>query len=164
MMLTKRPDPKQWTQEPLCDRWPSKPAHWLKGAEQRWIALRPRWIGCEWRQGRAFFKALQQHLRGDLDAEAAGVGFAGGEGAVFPELVAAVAPAAGDVGFAGDHGADAVVHRLGHPVVNLAALGLDPDLFKNVNPEAFVARICFVMKRLDLLKDHRLSVVLSAEA
>ena len=53
-------------------------------------------------------------------------------------------------------GADAVVHRLGHPVVHLASLGLDPDLFKNVNPEAFVAGICFVMSRLDFLKDHRL--------
>ena len=31
--LTKRTDPKQWTQEQLCDRWPSKPAHWLEGAE-----------------------------------------------------------------------------------------------------------------------------------
>ena len=57
---------------------------------------------------------------------------------------------------AGDHGADAVVHRLGHPVVHLAALGLDPDLFKNVNPEAFLAGICFLIQRLDLLKDHRL--------
>ena len=64
--------------------------------------------------------------------------------------------AAGDLGFAGDHGADAVVHRLGHQVVHLAALGLDPDLFKNVNPEAFVAGICFLIQRLDLLKDHRL--------
>ena len=40
-------------------------------------------------------------------------------------------------------GADAVVHRLGHPVAHLAAFGLDPDLFKNVNPKAFVAGICF---------------------
>ena len=39
---------------------------------------------------------------------------------------------------------------------HLAALGLDPDLFKNVNPEAFVAGICFLIQRLDLLKDHRL--------
>ena len=53
-------------------------------------------------------------------------------------------------------GADAVVHRLGHPVVPLAALGLDPDLFKNVNPEAFVAGICLLIERLALLKDHRL--------
>ena len=43
------------------------------------------------------------------------------------------------------NGADAVVHRLGHPVVHLAALGLDPDLFKNVNPKAFVAGICFLI-------------------
>ena len=42
-------------------------------------------------------------------------------------------------------GADAIVHRLGHPLVHLAALGLDPDLFKNVNPKALVAGICFVM-------------------
>ena len=40
-------------------------------------------------------------------------------------------------------GADAVVHRLGHPVVHYAALGLDPDLFKNVNPEASVAESVF---------------------
>ena len=53
-------------------------------------------------------------------------------------------------------GADAVVHRLCHPVVHLAALGLDPDLFKNVNTEVFVAGICFLIQRLDLLKDHRL--------
>ena len=53
-------------------------------------------------------------------------------------------------------GADAVVHRLGHPVAHLAAFGLDPDLFKNVNPKAFVAGICFLIQRLDLLKDHRL--------
>ena len=39
--------------------------------------------------------------------------------------------------------ADAVVHRLGHPVVHYAALGLDPDLFKNVNPEASVAESVF---------------------
>ena len=32
-------------------------------------------------------------------------------------------------------GADAVVHRLGHPVVHLAVLGLDPDLFKIVNTD-----------------------------
>ena len=57
----------------------------------RSIASRPRWIGCEGSQGRTFFKALQQRLRWDLGAEAAGVGFAGGEGAVFPEFVAAVA-------------------------------------------------------------------------
>jgi len=57
-----------------------------------------------------------------------------------------------------------VVHRHGHPVVHLAALGLDPDLFKNVNTEAFVAGICFVIQRLDLLKLTALSVVLSAEA
>jgi len=42
-------------------------------------------------------------------------------------------------------GADAVVHRLGHPVVHYAALGLDPDLFKNVNPEASLGGICFLM-------------------
>ena len=53
-------------------------------------------------------------------------------------------------------GADAIVHRLGHPLVHLAALGLDPDLFKNVTPKALVAGICFVIERLDLLKDHRL--------
>ena len=53
-------------------------------------------------------------------------------------------------------GADAIVHRLGHPLVHLAALGLDPDLFKNVNPKSLVAGICFVIERLDLLKDHRL--------
>ena len=164
MKLIKGLDPKQSMKEPLCDRWPSKPAHLLEGAEQRSIASSPRWIGCEWRQGRAFFKALQPHLHGDLGAEAAGVGFAGGEGAVFPELVAAVAPAAGDVGFAGDHGADAVVHRLGHPVAHHAAFGLDPDLFKNVNPEAFVARICFVINGLTSSKITALSVVLSAEA
>ena len=52
-------------------------------------------------------------------------------------------------------GADPVVDRLGHPVVHLAALGLDPDRFKNVNSEAFVADICFVMQRLDFLKDQR---------
>ena len=34
--------------------------------------------------------------------------------------------------------------------------GLDPDLFKNVNPEAFIAGICLVVRGLDLLKDHRL--------
>ena len=39
-------------------------------------------------------------------------------------------------------GADAVVYRLGHRVVHLAGLGLEPELFKNVNPEAFVAGIC----------------------
>ena len=42
-------------------------------------------------------------------------------------------------------GADAVVHRPGHPLVHLTAFGLDPDLFKNVNTEALVAGICFVM-------------------
>ena len=42
-------------------------------------------------------------------------------------------------------GADAIVHRLGHLVVHLAALGLDPDLFKNVNPEASLGGICFLM-------------------
>ena len=61
-------------------------------------------------------------------------------------------------------GADAVVHRLGHPVVHLAALGLDPDLFKNVNPEAFVAGICFEYRGLTSSKITALSVVLSAEA
>ena len=63
-------------------------------AEQRSIASRIRLIGCKGSQGRTFFKALLQQLRRDLSAEAAGVGFAGGEGAVFPEFVAAVAPAA----------------------------------------------------------------------
>jgi hypothetical protein len=53
-------------------------------------------------------------------------------------------------------GADPEIHRLRHPVVHLAALGLNPDLFKNVNPEAFLAGICFLIQRLDLLKDHRL--------
>lgn len=53
-------------------------------------------------------------------------------------------------------GADAVIHRLCHPIVHLAALGLNPDLFKNVNPEAFIAGICFLIQRLDLLKNHRL--------
>ena len=61
-------------------------------------------------------------------------------------------------------GADAVVHRLGHPVVHLAALGLDPDLFKNVNPEAFVAGICFEYRGLTSSKITALSVELSAEA
>ena len=41
---------------------------------------------------------------------------------------------------------------------HLAALGLNPDLLKNVNPEAFVPGICFVIMRLDLLKDHRLEL------
>ena len=42
-------------------------------------------------------------------------------------------------------GADAVVDRLGHPVAHLAAFGLDPDLFKNVNPKAFIAGNCFAI-------------------
>ena len=53
-------------------------------------------------------------------------------------------------------GGDAVVHRLSHPAVHLAALGLDPNLFKSVNPDAFVASICFETLRLDFLEDHRL--------
>ena len=84
-------------------------------AEQRSIASRPRWIGCKRRQGRSLLKALQKHLRGDLGAEAAGVGFAGGEGAVFPELVAAVAPATEPEVFApllaGVHAAGHVGHE-----------------------------------------------------
>ena len=62
-------------------------------------------------------------------------------------------------------GADAIVHRLGHLVVHLAALGLDPDLFKIVNPEAFVAGIYFlILGGLTSSKITALSVVLSAEA
>ena len=53
-------------------------------------------------------------------------------------------------------GADAVIHRLRHPVVHLATLDIDTDVFENVNPEAFIAGICFVTQRIDLLKDHRL--------
>ena len=34
----------------------------------------------------------------------------------------------------GDHGADAVVHRFGHPVDHLAALGLDRDLSRTSTP------------------------------
>ena len=49
------------------------------------------WLGGERRSG---FEAFQQHLNRDLGAEAAGVGLAGGEAAVFPEFVAAVAATA----------------------------------------------------------------------
>ena len=45
----------------------------------------------------------------------------------------------GDEHPAGAHG------RLELFIGHLAALGLDPDLLKNVNTEAFVARICFLM-------------------
>ena len=50
---------------------------------------------------------------------------------------------------------DAVIHRLRYPIFHLAALGLNPDLFKNINPEALVPGIRFVILRRDLLKDHR---------
>ena len=59
---------------------------------------------------------------------------------------------------AGAHG------RLQLFIGHLAALGLDPDLFKNVNPEAFIAGVCFLIERLDPPKITALSVVLSAEA
>ena len=48
-------------------------------------------MGGERRSG---FEAFQQHLNRDLGAEAAGVGLAGGEAAVFPKFVAAVAATA----------------------------------------------------------------------
>ena len=38
---------------------------------------------------------------------------------------------------------------------HLAAFGLNPDLFKNINPKALVAGIRFVIDRLDFLKDDR---------
>ena len=59
---------------------------------------------------------------------------------------------------AGAHG------RLQLFIGHLAALGLDPDLFKNVNPEAFVTGICFSYSGLTSSKITALSVVLSAEA
>ena len=43
---------------------------------------------------RTLFKAFQQHLHRNLGSEAAGVCFTGGQAAVLPELVAAVATAA----------------------------------------------------------------------
>ena len=48
---------------------------------------------------------------------------------------------------------------IGHLAVAVVAEfeeGLDPDLFKNVNPEALIAGICFVVRGLDLLKVHSL--------
>ena len=61
-------------------------------------------------------------------------------------------------------GADAVIHRLRYPEVHLTELGLNPDLFKNNNPEALVAGIRFVIRQLDVSKINALSVVLSAGA
>ena len=49
-------------------------------------------------------------------------------------------------------GADAVIHRLRHLIVHLAALGLNPDLFTNINPEALVASIRFVIRGLTFSK------------
>ena len=40
---------------------------------------------------RTLFKAFQQHLHRNLGSEAAGVRFTGGQAAVLPELVAAIA-------------------------------------------------------------------------
>ena len=94
MNLIRRPDLKQWTQERCANGDQQtlltpilkftgmilRPAQFLEGAKQQWIASRTRSNGGAGSQGRALFKPLQLPKR-ILGAEAAGVGFAGARSA-----------------------------------------------------------------------------------
>ena len=61
--------------------------------------------------GWTLFETLEKHFHGDFGAEAAGIGFTRGQGAVFPKLVASIPASAQPKVFAT---LMACLHPLGH--------------------------------------------------